>query len=117
MIITCTCIIVDSAYLLLTLAPSGPPLSFTVMAVSSVSIRLTWVSPLPEDLNGVLVSYRVTIMEAETEAVFQQTTAFDTNSLVVSSLHPYYKYRCSVAAFTVAFGPNAYAEVRTLPEG
>ena len=87
------------------------------MAISSVSIRLTWASPLPEDLNGVLVSYRVIVMEVETGEVFQQTTAFDTNSLVVSSLHPYYNYNCSVAAFTVAFGPNAYAEVRTLPEG
>ena len=99
------------------LAPSGPPLSFSVVAISSVSIRLSWASPLPEELNGVLVSYRVIVTEYATGAVFQQTTAFDTNSLVVSSLHPYYNYQCSVAAFTIAFGPKAYAQVRTLPEG
>lgn len=102
---------------LLSLAPSGPPLSFSVVAISPVSIRLTWGSPPPEELNGILVSYRVVVMEAETGEVFQQTTTSDTNSLVVSSLHPYYNYKCSVAAFTIAFGPNAYAEVRTLPEG
>ena len=99
------------------LAPSGPPLSFSAVAISSVSIRLSWASPLPEELNGVLVSYRVIVTEDATGEVFQQTTAFDTNSLVVNSLHPYYNYQCSVAAFTIASGPKAYTQVRTLPEG
>lgn len=102
---------------LTSLAPSGPPLSFSVVVISSVSIRLMWASPLPEDLNGVLMSYRVLVTEAETGEMFQQTTAFDSSSLIINSLHPYTNYQCSVAAFTIAFGPKAYAEVRTLPEG
>ena len=98
-------------------APSGPPQSFRVLAISSTSIRLTWAAPLPQEVNGVITSYRITIAEIEGVEVLQQTTSASASLLVVHSLRPYYTYRCTIAAFTVAIGPDVIAEVTTFQEG
>ena len=98
-------------------APSGPPQSFRVVAISSTSIRLTWAAPLPEEVNGIITSYRITIAEIEGGEVLQQTTSASASLLVVRSLRPYYSYRCTIAAFTVASGAHAITEVTTFQEG
>ena len=98
-------------------APSGPPQSLRVIAVSSMSIRLTWGAPLAEDQNGVLTSYRITVTEIESGEVLQRTVSASDSFLVVNSLRPHSLYRCTVAAFTIAIGPEANYEVTTLQEG
>ena len=99
-------------------APNGPPQSFRVVAISSTSIRLTWTAPLPEEQNGVITSYRITVTEVESgEEVLQRTTASSVSFLIVDSLRPYYGYRCTIAAFTIAIGPEALVEVTTFQEG
>ena len=97
--------------------PTGSPQDVIAVAVNSSSIRLTWAPPLPEEQNGVITAYHLTVTEAETGEVLSfETHGLDT-LLIVNSLHPYYTYYCTVAAFTVGLGPSASVDVQTLEEG
>ena len=103
--------------LLILSAPSGPPQSFRVVAISSTSIRLTWTAPLPEEQNGVITSYRITVTEVESGQVLQRTTSGSDSLIIISSLRPHFTYRCAIAAYTIALGSETTAEVTTLQEG
>ena len=88
--------------------PSGTPTNVQGVAISSTSIRLTWEPPRPEDQNGVIKGYNITI----TEVVTGSTMYFRNGMnfiLTVNSLHPYYTYQCSVSAETI--GPRPAAKV------
>ena len=66
----------------------------------------------------MITSYRITITEVESgERVLETTAAASDTLLVVSDLDPHFTYRCSIAAVTVAVGPETSAEVTTLQEG
>ena len=97
-------------------APSGPPQSFRAIAISSTNIRLTWRAPLVEDQNGVISSYRITITEIDSGQVLHRMTSTG-DSLIISSLRPHITYRCAIAAFTTASGPESLAEVTTPQKG
>ena len=99
-------------------APSGPPQSFRVVAISSTSIRLTWLAPLAEEQNGVITSYRITVTEVESgERVLEMTAAASDTLLIINSLNPHFTYRCSISAVTIATGPKISTEVTTFQEG
>ena len=84
-------------------APSAPPQSLSVIAVSSMVVILTWSSPPLIDINGIILNYFIRIRERETSQVWIFQT---TNSHInITSLHPYYNYECEVAAHTIATGP------------
>ena len=77
---------------------------------TSNSISLTWDAPPIESQNGIISQYVLRILEDDTS-----TTRFyysNTTSTIVFGLHPYYIYKCSVAAETVDIGP--YTAVITL---
>ena len=99
------------------LAPSGPPQSYRAVAISSTSIRLTWAAPLAEEQNGVITSYRITITNIETGEVMQRTASASDSFLIVNSLRPHVTYRCTIAAYTIAVGPETFVDVTTLQEG
>jgi receptor-type tyrosine-protein phosphatase Q len=90
-------------------APSGPPLSLTSQKTSR-SLTLSWDPPTNETQNGVIQQYRIRIVEEDTSTTTMYTSKVTTIS--VTSLHPYYTYKCSVAAETVDIGP--YTSVLTL---
>ena len=98
--------------------PSGEPQSVEAVAVSPTSIRLTWNPPLDEYQNGVIRSYHIKLTALEEDG---ETTSFETDGLtnifILNSLHPYYLYSITVAAFTVGLGPHVTVEERTHPEG
>ncbi len=97
-------------------APSAPPRNVTVSTISSTYFILTWSSPPADTWNGDLKEYIVNISEVETGHVYQLYT--DNTSIVVSLLHPFYFYECSVTAFTVAAGPYSdYIRTKTLEDG
>ena len=98
-------------------APTGVPQNVAAVAVSSSSIRFTWAAPFPEEQNGIIRAYNITITERETEIILFYETEGTATLLIVNSLHPFYSYRCSIAAVTVALGPAAVVDVQTLPEG
>ena len=79
------------------MTPSGAPLTSTL-------ITLNW-SPVPaEHLNGVLLFYLVEV----TEVITNRTWTFHAlqDPINIGPLHPYYTYRCRLAAFnTIGVGP------------
>ncbi len=98
--------------------PSGPPQRLEGRDLGAYTIELTWEPPKPEDQNGVITSYSVTIVEAETANVLELEIAQTQPVLVVHSLHPYYTYQCSVAAATtIGIGPTAEVTVVTDEQG
>ena len=77
---------------------------------TSDSISLTWDAPPYESQNGIISQYVIRILENDTGI----TTLFysNTTTMTVNDLHPYYVYKCSVAAETIDIGP--YTAVLTL---
>ena len=88
-----------------------------MVAISSTSIRLSWLAPRGEQQNGVITSYRITLTDTESGQVSQRTTAANDLVLIIDSLLPYHTYQCTIAAFTVAIGPETSAQVTTFQEG
>ena len=97
--------------------PTAAPQEFEVVAVSSNSIRLTWFPPPEEDQNGVIRSYHINVMELPTGNIWEVIDADNDLIEIVNSLHPFYTYNCTVAAFTIGLGPVSFAQVRTDPTG
>ena len=82
------------------LVPTASPENLTVVVLDSRSLRLSW-NPLPaEHQNGEVLGYSITITAVETWTSSQYNST--SKSLTISELHPYYTYRCRVAAFNSA---------------
>ena len=88
-----------------------------MVAISSTSIRLSWLAPREEQQNGVITSYRITLTDTEGGQMSQRTTSANDLVLIIDSLLPYHTYQCTIAAFTVAIGPETSAQVTTFQEG
>ena len=97
--------------------PSSSPTNVQVVAISSSSIRLTWKAPPPEDQNGIIQAYNITITEAETGRVIYFWKEGTASLLIVNFLHPFYTYQCSISAETIGPGPPAFASVTTPQAG
>ena len=85
-------------------------------AVSSESVQVSWQPPPLEDRNGLISGYLVRVLGINTRDNYLLPLVND-SSVVVDSLHPFYAYRFSVAAQTVAIGPFSAAVTQKLPEG
>ena len=97
--------------------PTGAPLLVSAAAISSTSVRISWQAPLLELQNGEIRSYRISVLELETGLLRNFTTVPTDSIYVVNSLHPFYYYNCSVAAYTTGLGPWDSYVVQTLTEG
>lgn len=97
--------------------PTGPPLGVTAVSISSTSIRISWQAPQLELQNGDISSYHIGVLELETGTIQTFTTVSTDSIYVVNSLHPFYNYNCSVAAYTNGVGPIDFDVVQTSPEG
>ena len=97
-------------YALLCLAPSGPPLGISAIALGPRVIQISWNQPLPEEENGFIRSYTVNVTVTETGQHMQFTT--NNTTITAEGLHPYFNYHISVAAVTIAIGP--YSEIYSL---
>ena len=97
-------------------APTAPPQSPLAIAQGSRDIMLMWSPPPPIHINGIILYYRVRVIERETGRLFTFVTALQ--QLPVDDLHPHYHYDCTVAAFTVGDGPfSSNFTVQTEEEG
>ena len=97
--------------------PTRAPQSVEAVAVSSSSIVITWIPPLPEQQNGVIRSYYINVTELPTGIIREIVAHGDESIEIVNLLHPYYVYECAIAAFTVGLGPPAFAQALTDPAG
>ena len=96
--------------------PTGAPQTVEAVAVSSSSIRLTWNPPLEEQQNGRIRSYHINITSvADNELIEFETGGLNT-IFIFNSLHPYYLYTITIAAFTVGQGPHVTVQERTEAE-
>ena len=88
-------------------APTAAPTNFEGLVQSSSSIFLSWSEPLFEHRNGIIRDYYVVVREVDTgNVVYDQSIGVPLPELRVNSLHPNYNYVCTVAAITVARGPD-----------
>lgn len=85
------------------LAPIAAPQQFTV-SKNSTSLTLSWNPPLFEDTNGLIQYYAILVTEVDTNTSLPPMNSF-TTQITLSSLHPYYVYKCKVAAYTTGIGP------------
>ena len=96
--------------------PGAAPEDVTGEALSSTSVVLSWLPPIPELQNGIIRLYNVTAWETDTGNTFSLSTVH-TNT-TIGSLHPYYTYHFSVAAVTIGIGPfSDIKEIQTFPDG
>ena len=86
------------------------------MAVSSTSIRLTWEPPVAEEQNGVIRSYHINVSAFEDKEMMNYEADGLSTLFILNSLHPYYLYRITIAAFTVGVGPPITVQGRTHQE-
>ena len=94
--------------------PSAPPETFNASSIDSSSLLLEWSPPSPGTENGIIQYYIVIVTEQETGMVFQYTPVDD--SIMISSLHPYYTYVVTVAAVTVIGSGPANVLTIEMPE-
>ena len=84
--------------------PSGAPLDFIVTATEFDSISLAWEPVTPEERNGLILGYTVTLTSLSNSDTKEVDTAY-TNT-TVPLLAPYTMYECIVSAYTsVGTGP------------
>ena len=101
--------------LLLTPAPSSSPTNLDVRQVTSTSFVLSWSAPPPQEQNGLIRHYRVRCIYQDEDL---ETLTDSSTERLISNLHPYYNYTCSVAAVTIAQGPySSTVLVTTLEDG
>lgn len=88
--------------------PSSPPSNVSGDVRSSTLVVFTWITPAVIDHNGVITYYVVKLREIET-AITWTFFAVD-EDINIGSLHPFYHYKCTIAASTsVGSGPSSTA--------
>ena len=104
---------VECTSIVILTVPSGTPTNVQVFAISSTSIRLTWEPPRPEDQNGIIRAYSITITEVVTGSMMYFREGGMDSLLIVNFLHPYYTYQCSISTENIGPGPAANVSVTT----
>ena len=97
-------------------APSAPPEAITVIALSPYSLSISWQAPPPDSQNGEIRYYTTKMLEEETDTQTWLSTSNSSTNITVESLHPYYSYRVSVAAYSVGLGPYSLQTSVQMPE-
>lgn len=96
-------------------APVAAPQQLSVSRRNSTSLTLSWAPPPFEDTNGQIQHYTVLVTELDTNTALPPVNTASTE-FTFDGLHPYYVYRCTVAAYTVGIGPYAPAITVQLSE-
>ena len=95
------------------------PQDFSVRALSSTSISLSWGALPQEARNGLILGYLVTVTEIGAENATNVSTTTSDTELLVEDLAPFTTYTCSVLAFTsVGSGPvSQLIDITTMEDG
>ena len=78
-------------------------------------MNVSWMPPLKKRQNGIIQYYVLLLVESNG---YKRIVVNASNMLytIVNELHPYYTYKVSVAAFTIAVGPFSDHTEVTLPQ-
>ena len=100
-------------------AVPGPPQDLAIVGFRSRYVALSWTPPPEEDKNGELRQYIIHVVpEQPWLEASKYMTAASVLFYTVHGLHPYSNYSISVAAYTIASGPNSTAvQLQTQQEG
>ena len=104
----------DHYWFILFQAPASPPQDLVAAPINSRSVYLSWSPPPREHHNGMIRQFWINVTEVDTGRRYQMTS-FGT-SLTISSLHPFYTYTFSVAAYTVGLGPFSEPVNQLMPQ-
>jgi hypothetical protein len=81
----------------------------------SRSLNLNWATPLPQDVNGIITDYTISVISNIGNSSFQIGSNTTTHTL--TSLRPYVMYTCTIAAHTaIGRGPFSTRISVTTPE-
>lgn len=75
---------------------------------------MSWMPPPLEHQNGIIIGYLVRVTGVDNEHEVERNVT--DLSTIISGLHPFYSYRFSVAAETIAHGPFNNPITLKLPE-
>ena len=78
--------------------------------VNSSTVLLSWRQPEFAGRNGIIISYVVMLTEIATGQVLQYFRVGTHIDILITSLHPYYEYECTIAAAT-AIGNGPFAPI------
>ena len=84
-----------------------------VTSINPFVISLQWEQPPLIHQNGIIQYYIVRLSEIHTGRFW--TFYSVSPNLLLSALHPYYLYKCDIAAITTETGPFATVTARTDP--
>ena len=100
-------------------APSSPPTNATGEVLSPTIIFISWSPPVSGGQNGIIVSYHVKLLEVSSGMYYMYHRSSSHTEILITGLHPYYDYNCSVSAETSA-GQGPYSvplTIRTHEDG
>ena len=108
--IVCACVCTCCVHVV----PGAPPVNLELLVFNATALSVTWHPPAFEDRNGVIIHYALNVTLLSKAVTHRYLTA--STFKLLTSLHPYYSYECSVAAVTsVGHGPYATQSIR-MPE-
>lgn len=90
-------------FLSLCVVPTAAPTMPSGFPLTSTLITLSWTPLSAEHVNGIILFYLVDVTEVITNTSWTFHAVRDV--INIGPLHPYYTYRCRVAAFTIGVGP------------
>ncbi len=93
-------------------APTSPPADINIEALNSITFQLSWAPPA--HINGIIRKYIINVTEVETHSEMKLVSLELTNT--VQPLHPFYHYKCTLSAVTIAPGPWSKPIIIQLPE-
>ncbi len=96
------------------IVPSGPPTNFVASASDSRTINLTWSAPNPEERNGILRYYLITLTSILPTEV--RNISSSQLSLTIMNLRPHTVYNCTVSVGTIGLGPATIVRQILTPE-
>ena len=89
-------------------APNAAPKDITVVIQSSTSALIHWSPPDADQQNGVIQHYQIELYNPQNGATVQHNSTVALYTL--TGLNPNYTYVVTIAAVTVATGPQVTAE-------
>ena len=96
-------------------APYATPKDVTVVIQSPTSALIHWSPPDADQQNGIIQHYQIELYNPQNGATVQHNSTVALYSL--TGLHPNYAYAVSIAAVTVAAGPEITTEFQMPGDG
>ena len=97
-------------------APSNAPQDIAIVLLDATSAEIHWSLPPLGDRNGVIVLYRLFVIEVDTARVIEKIDT-ENVSVLLRELRPFHLYQCVIAASTIAgLGPFSNPTFFRMPE-